>query len=125
MAGPNGDTLARLRELCAWCEWSEPPNTAAADACQAAADALKNGALSVEAAALIARAWSPHAGIEALVGNEPPDYVVANHDDELQRSVIADMRALVAKKTNPSKRAYLTRLFEEQIRRFAEGGGHV
>jgi hypothetical protein len=113
-------TLARLRELCAWHEWSEPPNLAAADALQGAADALQAGALSIEAATLIATAWEPHVGAEANAGNVPPGYVIANADAELQRHIIADVRAMVARETTSAMRVYLTRLLQQQARRFAE-----
>ena len=110
-------TLVRLRELCALHEWSE--RLGAADALQGAADALQAGALSIDAATLIATAWEPHVGVEANVGNVPPGYVIADADAELQRHIIADMRAMVAKETTSAKRVYLTRLLQQQVRRFA------
>lgn len=116
-------TLVRLRELCAWYEWSEPPNMEAADALQGAADAYQMGALSDEAAALFADTWEPHTGVEANVGNPPPRPGVADDDAELQRHVVADMRAKVGREPNPGERVHLTRLLRQQIRRFA--GDHV
>jgi hypothetical protein len=109
-------THTRLRELCAWYEWSE---LEAADALQGVADAYQAGALSDEAATLFAGAWEPHTGVEANVGNVPPRPDVADPDAALQRHVVADMRAMVAREPNPAKRVYLTRLLRQQIRRFA------
>jgi len=116
------DLEIRARELVAHFEWSEPPNRAAADVLQAAADALKAGALSRKAAAMLIAVWQPFAGLEAHAGNEPPKIRIANTDEELQRAIVAHMRALVAYETNPAKRVHLTRLLEKQIAVFAERG---
>jgi hypothetical protein len=110
-----------LRELCCYYEWSEPPNLAAAGALQAAADAVKNDTLSPDAAELVVALWQPFAGLEARVGHVPPVFVTADTEEELQRHIIADMRRMFVRETNPAKRAHLVELMEEQIKIFARG----
>jgi hypothetical protein len=104
-----------LRRLSAWYEWSDYPNPAAAQALQDAADALVCHALSLEAAKAIADAWQPHAGVEALVGNMPP--VVAKPDDRLDaiRIAVRDLGQKLAAAKTSGRRAFLARLFNEQI----------
>ncbi len=111
----------RLRQLCAFFEWSEPPNLAAADALQAAADAVKVGALSADAAALLIAVWAPFVGVEAHAGNSPTAITIAETDADLECAIVADFRAMIAGETNPAKRVHLTRLMDKQIRNFAEG----
>lgn len=116
--GPQRET--KLRELCAWHEWGEPPDLEAADVLQAAADAVKCGALSVEAAEVLIAVWAPFAALEAHVGNEPPTFTVAATAEQLQRAVVADFRSIIARENNPAKRVHLTTLLDKQIHLFAE-----
>jgi hypothetical protein len=109
-----------LREFVAWHEWREPPDLEAADILQAAADAVKHGALSLEAADALIAVWAPFAGLESHVGNEPPTFAVAVTEEQLQRAVVADFRSMIARENNAAKRVYLTTLLDKQIRRFAE-----
>ena len=108
-----------LRELCAYYEWSTPPNLEAADALQAAADAVKHGELSNAAAEMIVAVWKPLAGIEAQAGITPCFYEVATDDETLQRRIIEDMRRMIARENNTAKRVHLVQLMEKQIQNFA------
>jgi hypothetical protein len=111
----------QLRELCAYYEWSEPPNMAAADALQAAADGVKEGSLSFPAAELVIAAWRPSVGVEARAGNAPELVAVATTQEGFQRGILSHMRRLTAKVTTTEKRLHLMALLEEQARIF--GGG--
>jgi len=111
----------KLRELVAFFEWSEPPDPQAADVLQAAADAVKEGMLSVAGADVLIAVWVPFVGLEAHVGNEPPTPMLATSEDELQRHVVADFRSMISRENNPARRVYLTTLLDKQIQRFAEG----
>jgi hypothetical protein len=111
-------TEETLRELCAYYEWSSPPNMAAADVLQGAADALKRGELSHEAASMVAAVFDPSVGVEANVGNVPPTYIIATDDETLQRQIIEHMRVMIARTTNAAKRIHLVRLMEKQIQNF-------
>lgn len=113
--------IDELRELCAWYEWSEPPDLAAASVLQAASDAVSASALSVEAADALIAVWQPFVGLEAYVGNRPPSYTVATSEEELQRSIVADLRSLIARETNPARRVHLVGLMEKQIQNFVRG----
>jgi hypothetical protein len=112
---------AVLRELCAWFEWSAPPNLGVAGVLQGAADAVKVDALSVEAAAVLIAVWRPFVGVEAHVGNQPAKITVARTDTDLERAIVSDFRRMIAAETNPAKRVHMTQLMEKQIRNFAEG----
>ena len=114
---------SELRRLCAYYEWSSPPNMAAADVLQGAADALKHGELSYEAASMIAAVFNPSVGVDANVGNVPPTYVIATDDETLQRRIIEHMRGMIARTTNAAKRVHLVRLMEQQIQNFMEQPG--
>jgi hypothetical protein len=111
----------RLRELCCWYEWSEPPNMAAADVLQGAADALKHGELSAGAARLVLKAWHPSVGVEARAGNAPELVAVATTAEGLQRGILSHMRSLTARATTTEKRLHLMALLEEQARIFGSG----
>lgn len=113
--------IDELRQLCAWYEWSEPPDLGAASVLQAAADAVSAGALSVEAADALIAVWQPFVGLEAHAGNRPPSYTVATSEEELQRSIVADLRSLIARETNPARRVHLVGLMEKQIQNFVRG----
>ena len=110
----------KLRELVAWLEWSEPPNLQAADVLQAATEAVKHGALSLEAADVLIAVWAPFAALESHVGNEPLGFSVAESEHSLQRAIVSDSRSMIARQNNPAKRVYLTTLLDKQIQRFAE-----
>lgn len=110
----------KLREMCAYFEWSDPPNLEAAGVLQDAADAVKVGALSVEAAAALVAVWRPFVGVEAHVGNQPPEITVARTDAELERAIVADFRSMIACENHPAKRVHLTRFMQTQIQNFAE-----
>lgn len=109
---------SELRRLCAYYEWSEPPNMAAADVLQGAADALKCGELSHEAGSMIAAVFAPSVGVEANVGNVPPTYIITTDDETLQRRIIEHMRGIIARTTNAAKRIHLVQLMEQQIQHF-------
>jgi hypothetical protein len=111
----------RLRELCCYYEWSEPPNMAAADTLQAAADAVKEGSLSLGAAELVIRAWHPSVGVEARAGNAPELVAVATTEEGFQRGILEHMRRLIARATTTEKRLHLMALLEEQARLFGRG----
>lgn len=115
------DLEIRAREVCAFYEWSDPPNLAMADTLQSVADALKSGALSVEAGAALLAVTEPFAGLESAIGNGPPAFEIAESDAEMQAAIVGDLRRWIARETNPAKRVHLTRLMEKQIRNFAEG----
>ncbi len=110
-----------LRELCCWHEWSEPPNLAAADVLQGAADALQTGLISLEAAELIRAVWSRHAGIETRAGNGPTLIAVATNEAGVQRGVIEHMQSMIAQQTSTAKRLHLMKLLREQARLFGDG----
>jgi hypothetical protein len=110
----------KLRELVAWFEWSEPPNLQAADVLQAAADAVKHGALSLEAAEVLIAVWAPFAALESHVGNEPSGFSATDSEHSSQRAIVAEFRSMIARQNNPAKRVYLTTLLGTQIQRFAE-----
>jgi hypothetical protein len=93
---------------------------AAADVLQGAADAVKHGEISREAAAMIAAVFNPSIGVEANVGNVPPTYVIATDDETLQRRIIEHMRGMIARTTNAAKRIHLVQLMEKQIQNFVE-----
>jgi hypothetical protein len=112
---------SRLRELCAWYEWADPPNLPVAGVLQDAADAVRVKALSTEAAQALIVAWQPFAGLDALVGKPPELVTVANTETELQRAIVADMGRMVAAEPHSTKRVYLARLTDEQIEKFQRG----
>jgi hypothetical protein len=111
----------QLRELCAYYEWSSPPNMAAADVLQAAADAVKHGELSDQAAELVLVAWRPSVGVEARAGNAPALVAVATTEAGFQRGILTHMRSLTARPTTTEKRLHLMALLEEQARIFGDG----
>ncbi len=110
-----------LRELCCWHEWSEPPNLAAADVLQGAADALQAGLISLEAAELIRAVWNRHAGIETRAGNGPMKVAIATTEAGTQRGVIEHMQSMIAQQTSTAKRLHLMKLLREQARIFGDG----
>ena len=110
-----------LRRLCAYYEWT-PGKERVADELQASADAFDDGTLSHAAAEFIAAVWKPHLGIEAHAGNAPPTFVVADSEDEFQRAILADMRAMAEAAESSAKRIHLRRLLGEQARSFAQRG---
>jgi hypothetical protein len=120
-AGLRRVAIDELRELCAWYEWSEPPDLAAASVLQAASDAVSASALSVEAADALIAVWQPFVGLEAHAGNRPPIYTVATSDEELQRAIVADLRSLIGHETSSAKCVHLARLMEKQIQSFLRG----
>lgn len=120
---PMKRAVARLRRLACWYEWGD--NLAAADALQAAADAVQEGSLGLQSAHALIAVWRPMAGIEAHAGKRPKNFVVAETEDDLQGHVIADMRRMIARTTNSAKRLHLTKLLEDQIQTFAEKGRHA
>lgn len=105
-----------LRELCCWYEWSEPPRLHIACVLQDAADAVRVHALSVVAAEALIAAWQPFAGLEAHVGNPPAAYTVAHEEGELRKSIIGDIRRMVANESDPARRLRLASLLNQQIR---------
>jgi hypothetical protein len=113
----------QLRELVAYCEWSEPPNVAAADALQAVADALRGGVISEAHARAVADVWEPFVGLEAALGKQPEVMMIADNEDDLRKAIIADLRAMVAKETTPARKLYLARLLNEQVQQFKEARG--
>jgi hypothetical protein len=106
----------KLRELCAWYEWSHPPNLAAATALQDAADAVKEGALSNEAADVLIAVWGPFVEFEARVGNLPPP-PPEPEDVELGvlRVAIKDLGRWLKNAKTPEERRHLTKLLNGQI----------
>jgi hypothetical protein len=108
----------QLRELVAFYEWSEPPNIAVADTLQAAADAVKHGELSIEAASMTVAVWRPFVGLDANAGTVPETYEIATDEETLQRRIIEDIRGMIARTTNTARRMHLARLMEKQIQNF-------
>jgi hypothetical protein len=111
----------QLRELCAYYEWSSPPNMAAADVLQASADAVKHGALSDRTAKALVDVWGAFVGVNANCGAEPAYMTIASTEDEIHRGILSDFRLMIARENNTEKKLHLTRLLEKQIAIFAQG----
>lgn len=108
------DLAGELRDLCS--RWSDSP--AVVDALQEAASAYEDGALSSEHAETLITIWEPFARLDnvaARVSSEDTDPGIG-----LRSAIVADMRRMLAKETDPARKLHLARLLRDQVQRFRE-----
>jgi hypothetical protein len=89
---------------------------------QDAADAVQVRALSAEAATALIAAWQPFVGLEAQVGNPPPDIEPENVELGVLRVAVKDLGESLKEAETPEDRRRLTKLLNRQIAIYERAG---
>jgi hypothetical protein len=89
---------------------------------QDAADAVQVRALSAEAATALIAAWQPFVGLEAQVGNPPPDIEPENVELGVLRVAVKDLGKRLKEAETPEDRRRLTKLLNRQISIYERAG---
>ena len=107
--------------LAAWYEWAEPVNQRVAGILQDAADAVREKALSTEAAEALIAVWQPFVGLEARIANAPSTIQPESADSGALASAVKDLGRMLQEAKTPQGRRFLTKLLNQQITNYERG----